>query len=325
MLRLALLAGAAAGVAGASSWYTNPVSAETDSPDPGVAWCPEAGLYYAATTTGGDANHFRLRSSPDLIAWTDVGYVFPSGSAGTPKWAKTDFWAPELHYVAGGWTVYFTARHSNGQLSIGVARSSSGNITGPYTDSGAPLVMDSGAQHYGMIDATYFGDIDGRQYLVWKRDGNAVGAPTPIHIAELTPNGTAFAANGQPAWNSTALITNDLPFEGGVTEGPWIVHYANAYYLFYSANSYYDGTYAVGVARADAIRGPYTKMGFPILANATAVNGSPPPWQVGGSAEEMGDGTAYRPQGGAADRLRRSPCALDPRPSLPPFTLLTHH
>jgi beta-xylosidase len=38
------------------------------------------------------------------------------------------------------------------------------------------------------------------------------------------------------------------------------------YYLFYSGNAYYNGSYAVGVARAASPLGPYLKLGSnPIL------------------------------------------------------------
>lgn len=110
-------------------------------------------------------------------------------------------------------------------------------------------------------------DKDGKNYLVWKTDGNAVGQPTPIRIAELTTNGTSLIP-GQN-WSNTQLITSDLPWEHGITEGPWIVNYNNAYYLFYSGSGYYDGSYAVGVARSLNITGPYTKLGLPILKNST--------------------------------------------------------
>ena len=43
-----------------------------------------------------------------------------------------------------------------------------------------------------------------------------------------------------------------------------VVH-GGAYWLFYSGNAYYDGRYAVGVARADSLLGPYTKAPGPIV------------------------------------------------------------
>ena len=245
----------------------NPVVPASDTPDPGVIFCPDDGFWYAATTSGDAADAFPIRRSADLSAWTVVGHVFPAGR--WPAWAKSDMWAPEIHRVAGGYNVYFVGRAADGQLSVGVAVSTSGNVTGPFVDPlGSPLVHDDSGARMGQIDPTYYADDDGRQYLVFKTDGNAVGKPTPIRIAELTDNGTALADNGQPAWSATQLITNDEPWEGAIVEAPW---------LFYSANGFSDGTYAVGVARADAIRGPYAKLGAPILRNDTRV--SPPTFE----------------------------------------------
>jgi len=243
----------------AAETYTNPVIGTEDAPDPGVIFCPEDNLYYATTTTGG-LPAFHLRSSPDLVTWTDIGYIFHSA----PSWGGTDgYWAPEIHAVNGGYNMYFVARNKQtGTLSVGVATSN--KCSGPFTDSGQPVVTDS---TMGQIDPTYFMDNDGKHYVIWKTDGNAVALPTPIRIAELTPNGTALLP-GQN-WQTTQLITSDLPWEHGITEGPWIVYNQNAYYLFYSGSGYYDGSYAVGVARATNITGPYTKFGPPILKNST--------------------------------------------------------
>ena len=130
---------------------------------------------------------------------------------------------------------------------MGVATSKTGGISGPYVDSGAPLIRDSSAAAYGMIDPTFF-SAGGINYVIFKRDGNAVGKPTPIHIAELTANGTALASSAD--WSTTQLITNDLPFEGGIVEAPWVVFQANTYFLFYSANGCVRANYKCAVVSA---------------------------------------------------------------------------
>ncbi len=277
-------AAAAAPVRGGAPTYTNPVVPAEDAPDPGVVFCPESGLWLATTTTGG-LPAFRARTSPDLATWTDAGYLFPSGL----PWAGTDgWWAPEVHPVpGGGYNVYFVARNkATGTLSVGVAASASGNCTGPFVDvRGGPLVTDAAM---GQIDPTHFTDADGTQYLIWKTDGNAVGQPTPIRYARLAANGTALAPGG-PDWRTTALITDDQPWEAGITEAPWVVPHAGAYYLFYSGSGY-TSNYAVGVAVAPAVTGPYAKRGPPILHQAP---GGGPPFESPGhcSVVRAADGT----------------------------------
>ncbi len=56
-----------------------------------------------------------------------------------------------------------------------------------------------------------------------------------------------------------------MPWEGDVTEGPWLIHRNGYYHLFYSGHGYYDASYAVGVARSEHPLGPYEKHGDPIL------------------------------------------------------------
>ena len=67
--------------------------------------------------------------------------------------------------------------------------------------------------------------------------------------------------------SAVTLITNDAPWEGAVVEGPWLVARDGFTYLFYSGNAYYDARYAIGVARAASVLGPYTKAPAPIVAS----------------------------------------------------------
>ncbi len=231
--------------------YANPVIGGGCA-DPGVL---RDGKQYVVTCTSGNAaNAFPIRTSPDLVHWTGAGSIFSAASK--PSWAASDFWAPEIHHVGSHYVAYFTARHQDGKLSVGAATAAS--VLGPFSDIGQPLVHDASM---GMIDATEFADASGTPYLVWKADGNAVGKPTPIYGQQLSADGTALVGS------RTQLIVNDRGWEGGVVEGPWVVRNSGDYYLFYSGNAYYNGTYAVGVARATSPLGPYQKAAAPILTS----------------------------------------------------------
>jgi arabinan endo-1,5-alpha-L-arabinosidase len=232
-----------------SGLYENPVIAGGCA-DPGVLRVDDT--FYVACTSGNAPSGFAIHTSSDLVKFTYANHIFPSGHK--PSWAIGDFWAPELHRIGDKYVAYFTARHSDGKLSVGAAFADS--PLGPYTDLGAPLVHDAGM---GMIDANAFVDETGTPYLVWKADGNAAGQPTPIYGQGLTADGRSLTGS------RVTLITNDLGWEGGVVEGPWVVRHGGRYYMFYSGNAFYNGTYAVGVARADAPLGPYTKKGDPIV------------------------------------------------------------
>ncbi|MFL5355967.1 glycoside hydrolase family 43 protein [Archangium sp.] len=242
---------------GCGGLYQNPVL-NVDCADPGVIF--DGGRYIATCTSGGAADAFPIRTSTDLVNWSSAGFIFPS--ARKPTWASTDFWAPEIHLVGTQYVAYFTARHTDGKLSIGAATATS--AVGPFTDIGRPLVHDT---TMGMIDATFFTDTTGRKYLVWKADGNAVGQKTPIYGQELSADGLSLIGS------RVQLITNDRTWEGGVVEAPWVVARDGYYYLFYSGNAYYNSTYAIGVARATSPLGPYTKASAPTLKSVTGWEG----------------------------------------------------
>lgn len=229
--------------------YQNAIVAEGCA-DPGVL---RDGKQYVMACTGGDGGGaYVLRTSSDLVSWKKAGHIFPSGTE--PVWAKGSFWAPEVHRIGTHYVAYFSALHTSGRLAIGAATATT--ALGPFKDIGKPLVLDPSM---GMIDAHAFEDSNGTPHLVWKEDGNAVGAPTPIYGQTLSADGTSLVGG------RVTLISNDLPWEGPLVEGPFVVHNGGFYYLFYSANAYYNATYAVGVARSASPLGPYQKKGPPIV------------------------------------------------------------
>ncbi|MEB2325148.1 MAG: glycoside hydrolase family 43 protein, partial [Sorangiineae bacterium] len=227
--------------------YANPVVG-TDCPDPGVLRAGDT--YYMVCTPGPG---FPIRTSKDLVHWKREGSVF--GSA--PGWASENFWAPEIHAVGGGYVVYYSARaRSSGTYAIGAASAPAPG--GPFTDLGHPLVTEPSP---GAIDAHYFRASSGKQYILWKVDGNAAGKSTPIKLQELAPDGLSL--EGSP----TTLITNTLGWEGPLVEGPWMIERGGEFFLFYSGNGYASSSYGVGVAKASSPLGPFTKKGAPILSS----------------------------------------------------------
>jgi GH43 family beta-xylosidase len=242
------------GLASPKPPYQNPVIG-FDCPDPGVVAVSERSSvdYYAACTGGS----FPIRTSRGLVLWSDTAAaILP---AGKPAWAANGFrnWAPEIHRVGSSYVAYFTTVNGGDVLSIGAAHAT--DVLGPYTDIGGPLVEHPD----GVIDATFFEDDDGSRWLFYKIDGNAKGAPTPIFVRQLADDGLSFAASSAPV---EVLTNQSSTWEGGVVEAPWVVKREGLYFLFYSGNVY-DHRYRTGVARANALLGPYEKRGAPILAN----------------------------------------------------------
>jgi arabinan endo-1,5-alpha-L-arabinosidase len=228
-------------------------------PDPCVTRLAD-GTYVLASTTNHDEepDKFPLRRSPDLVEWSEpFAHVFPRGQ--TPSWARADFWAPEIHRMGDRFICYFSARHVGGQLAIGAATAAA--VEGPWTDIGKPLVVDD---EVGWIDAHLFQDPeDGASWLFYKGDHNALRPrqPTPIVVRRLSADGLSFA--GDPI----TLFVNDLPWEGKVVEGPWVVARDGRYYLFYAAGEYDTAGYCTGVARATSVTGPFEKHPMPVLTS----------------------------------------------------------
>jgi GH43 family beta-xylosidase len=66
----------------------------------------------------------------------------------------------------------------------------------------------------------------------------------------------------------------DEPWEGNVTEAPFVVRREGVYYLLYSGNSFDSPRYAVGYATANSPLGPWRKFdGNPILKATDQVSG----------------------------------------------------
>jgi beta-xylosidase len=66
------------------------------------------------------------------------------------------------------------------------------------------------------------------------------------------------------------LFENTLPWEGLVTEAPFVISRGKYVYMFYSGAAYNTSRYAIGVARAISPLGPFHKRSTPVLkSNAT--------------------------------------------------------
>ncbi|PYE56527.1 glycoside hydrolase family 43 protein [Deinococcus yavapaiensis] len=240
--------------------FTNPVIPD-DFPDPFILRVGKTYYAYGTNTGGVD---LPVRKSNDLVNWQLVGEGF--GRLG--NWATGGFtWAPEVMAVKNGYTLYYTARHTDsGRQCIGVATSKSPE--GPFRDeSSKPLVcqLDQG----GSIDASPLVDSDGKRYLYWKNDGNCCSLLTAIYVQQLSDDGLKLL--GQPK----DLIYNGALWEGNLIEAPNVYKRGSTYYLFYSAADYNSDTYSVGYATATSPTGPFRKQSrdLPWLFTKGALSG----------------------------------------------------
>ena len=156
---------------------------------------------------------------------------------------------------------------------IGIGRSSS--LAGPYVVSNSgPVVCQSALG--GAIDPYIF-MFRGQRWLLWKNDGNAIGARSSLWSARLTDDLTI----GQPI----ELLTASAPWEtrtatgrpsDATIENPAMFVHDHVLYLVYSGNAWDTANYAMGWATCASPAGPCTRGSTaPFLASTAGVVAGP--------------------------------------------------
>jgi beta-xylosidase len=205
------------------------------------------GLYYLfMSKTGVDQPEVPVETATvpgDWSAATDALPEMPSWA--TPGWA----WAPDVHQFGSHFVLYFTSLvRGTATMCIGAAVSS--EIAGPYKAISTPFICQP--QLGGSIDPRTFVDANGKLYMVWKSDQDAVSHDTDTLVFSEPLSSDGLHLLGQP----TVIFEPDLSWQGYIVEAPQLVDVQGAYYLFYSANWFNNPSYAIGAARCDGPLGP---------------------------------------------------------------------
>jgi beta-xylosidase len=224
-------------------------------PDPFITF--HDGEFIAYSTN--DGPNLPMLTSRDLVHWSKVATADGKRIDGMPRmapWARTDrTWAPEVIRIGNNWLLYYTAASAKTSMQcIGVAVAS--DPKGPFVDgSSEPLVCQ--ANEGGSIDPNPFRDSDGKLYLYYKSDGNAVGKHSYIWGQRLSDDGLKLV--GEPV----ALASDDKSWEWKLVEAPSMVKSPDGYQLFFSAAFYgweYPkerlSNYATGYADCSGPLGP---------------------------------------------------------------------
>ncbi len=192
--------------------------------DPEILYSKNTGKYYLYSTTDGTPGwggwYFTVYSSDDLVRWKPEGIALDLKK--DVAWADGNAWAPciEEKMVDGKYRYYFyfsgNATDGSGkQIGVAVADSP----TGPFVDSGRPVVKESPVGYGQQIDVDVFTDpVSGKSYLYW---GNGYMAG-----AELTDDMLGIKEN------TLAVLTP----EGGTLDD---YQYREAPYVFYRGGKYY--------------------------------------------------------------------------------------
>jgi len=213
-----------------------------------------------------------MARSTDLVNWTYVGDAFSQ----TPAWLDpgSGIWAPDVRYVNGRYLLYYTATNTSDAVSgepgceadsaIGVATAPS--PTGPWTDSGGPVVaprrdQPTGCSFFWTYDAaSTTGPRAGERYLYY---GSYYGG---VEVRRLSADGLRT----DPATARRIVIPDRY-------EGSFVIRRGGWYYYFGSATDCCRGPltgYSVFAGRSRSPLGPFVdKLGVPLTA--TRVGGTP--------------------------------------------------
>ncbi|KAA0994169.1 family 43 glycosylhydrolase [Dyadobacter sp. UC 10] len=229
--------------------YRNPVIAG-DFADPSVIRVGDT--YYAAGTSSEWGPAYPIYTSKNLVDWEYVGPVFNE----LPKWTMGSYWAPELFFRNGTFYVYYTARRKSDKKSfIGVA--STKDLKKGFKDHGVIIEWTNEA-----IDAFIVEDKD-QLFITWKAYGLDKDRGIEILGAELSADGLKMTGK-----EFTMIKADPGGWENGGAEGQAIFKRGNYWYMLYSGNACCGENcdYQVGFARAENLKGPWTKYrGNPVL------------------------------------------------------------
>ncbi|WP_102126998.1 family 43 glycosylhydrolase [Deinococcus planocerae] len=227
--------------------------------DPDILRGPDSNWYLYCTTdphnstdrdVGGNLifHLISMAKSTDLVNWTYVGDAFTA----KPSWVKDDagLWAPEVVRQGDRYLLYYTASDTKaGGSAIGVATGPT--PTGPWTDSGAPVVEPQPAPQPGadpngrrwVFDPEVLTDASGTRWMYY---GSYFGG---ISVRQLSADGLRT----DPATQKEVALDNRY-------EGAQVVRHEGFYYLMASATNCCGGPltgYSVFVGRSASPTGPF--------------------------------------------------------------------
>ena len=250
----------------ATDTYTNPVSDPTIDvfPSPSVIRAKD-GYWYGYTGTqpllqskGDDSLHYgAIIRSDNLVDWEYVGDAFDAPDADTrPDWHEPEskIWAPETRYIDGEYRYYYSHARTppaTGYFSVGMATGPT--PTGPWTDSGGPVIPEGECDTFTEIDPAHITDDNGTRYLYW-------GSFRHMCVGELNDAGTKVVGDVTEVYE-------------GFAEGAYVIKRGEYYYLFTAESNCCFGEYSghqVRAGRSKSPRGPFLDpAGVPMTAPST--------------------------------------------------------
>jgi hypothetical protein len=210
--------------------------------DPEILYAEKTGKFYLYPTSDGfpgwSGTYFKCFSSDNLETWKDEGVIVQLGKDVT--WASANAWAPCIvEKKINGEYRYFYYFCAKQQIGVAV----SDNPTGPFIDSGRPIINFKPAGQRGgqEIDPDVFTDpVSGKSYLYW---GNGYMAGV-----ELNDDMTSVKTE------TMKVLTPDRTFR----EAVYVIFRNGTYYFMWSEDDTGSPNYKVRYATATSPLGPLT-------------------------------------------------------------------
>lgn len=228
--------------------------------DPEVLYSKQTGKYYIYPTTDGTpgwgGHKFNVYSSDDLTNWKDEGTILDL-KTDQVTWANGNAWAPciEEKLIDGKYKYFFYFSGNpiaGGGKQIGVAVAD--HPTGPFTDSGRPMISKSPVGWGQEIDGDVFTDpVSGQSYFYW---GNGYMAGAKLNddmisidessIVVLTPEGGSL---------------RDYAYR----EAPYVFYRNGLYYFLWSVDDTGSPNYHVAYGTSKSPLGPIEVAERPVI------------------------------------------------------------
>src|ERR1035441_458928 len=192
----------------------------------------QKGTYYVFCTGvghGGTGGIIPIRTSKDLIHWTNAGTALP----GIPDWGKReipgarDAWAPDISYYKGKYHLYYALSTFGSQNSaIGLATNPTLDPADPkynWTDEGMVLRSFQDKGDWNAIDPNLVVENEDTVWLNWGSYWSG------IKMRRLDPD-TGKPSDKYPTLYSLCSRPREAPIHGSV-EAPFIVRHDDLWYL----------------------------------------------------------------------------------------------
>lgn len=228
--------------------------------DPEILYSEQTGRYYIYSTTDGvpgwGGAHFTVFESSDTRNWTEAGTVLDL-KAGDAAWADGNAWAPCIieKKIKGRYRYffYYSGNSKDGKgKQIGVATGDT--PTGPFKDSGKPMITDSPVGYGQQIDVDVFTDpVSGKSYLYW---GNGYMAG-----AELNKDMMSIKKNTLTVMTPQGGTLQDYAYR----EAPYVFYRNGIYYFMWSVDDTGSPNYHVAYGTSRSPLGPIEVAAQPVV------------------------------------------------------------